>query len=594
MYKCPNCGDDLRFDIAAQKMKCESCDSLFDPETVKEQHAVSEIHMSQETAEEYGINGASADAESVNPEAFGSETADTSQTSTQNGVESEMEVTVFQCPNCGAEIASTSLDAASFCSYCGAPAVFAKRVDRVARPAKILPFQIDRKELKKQYRDFVKKTLYAPKELCDDTYLDNFVGYYMPYWDYNFSVNSNVSVPASRSYRRGDYLYEEKYNLAMDMQGEFRGITYDASSNLSDRITGEIVPFEEKQMRPFTPAYMAGFYAELPDVTADTYLDDAQVDVVEVLQKRFNDAAAKQGLSIEQEEAQKTINRVGLRYSGDQLTMLPVWFLTWRKGDRVSYSVINGATGKMSADIPVDLHAFFRTSALLSVGCFIVLNLFYTFLPSTTLIFSLVMAAVVAWFFAKEVRGIEDRESPVLDQGILYKKAKTNDVKNNAFKKRKGSFRKMFGKLNASSAIISVVVWFFLFSNVLRVLLVVLEMISSGLTRILPILAVVIIGIIWASAMNYRSTLLQQERYYNLPKREMHTYLGFPLLFLGSLLGAAVLLWNPVADFWYYGGSAVVYAACLLAILDMVRYFNLLTSRAVPHYFSKKGADVHA
>ena len=32
MYQCPNCGGHVVFDPALQKMKCEFCDSLFDPE----------------------------------------------------------------------------------------------------------------------------------------------------------------------------------------------------------------------------------------------------------------------------------------------------------------------------------------------------------------------------------------------------------------------------------------------------------------------------------------------------------------------------------------------------------------------------------
>ena len=31
MVQCPNCGGLLKFDIASQKMKCDSCSSLFGP-----------------------------------------------------------------------------------------------------------------------------------------------------------------------------------------------------------------------------------------------------------------------------------------------------------------------------------------------------------------------------------------------------------------------------------------------------------------------------------------------------------------------------------------------------------------------------------
>ena len=36
MSKCPNCGGSLKFDIPSQKMKCDSCASLFGPYEIKE------------------------------------------------------------------------------------------------------------------------------------------------------------------------------------------------------------------------------------------------------------------------------------------------------------------------------------------------------------------------------------------------------------------------------------------------------------------------------------------------------------------------------------------------------------------------------
>lgn len=39
--------------------------------------------------------------------------------------------------------------------------------------------------------------------------------------------------------------------------------------------------------------------------------------------------------------------------------MLPVWFLSYRNKDRVAYATVNGQTGKVAADIPVDSRKFY-------------------------------------------------------------------------------------------------------------------------------------------------------------------------------------------------------------------------------------------
>ena len=63
MYICPNCGDDLKFSIEEQKLCCNSCRGRFDPE--------SKMYASR-------------------------------------AEESELKVTVFTCPQCGAQVPRAS------------------------------------------------------------------------------------------------------------------------------------------------------------------------------------------------------------------------------------------------------------------------------------------------------------------------------------------------------------------------------------------------------------------------------------------------------------------------------------------------------
>ncbi len=56
--------------------------------------------------------------------------------------------------------------------------------------------------------------------------------------------------------------------------------------------------------------------------------------------------------------------------------MLPVWFLSYRNKDRVAYATVNGQTGKVAADIPVDRRKFLLGSFLLAIPVFLLLNLF--------------------------------------------------------------------------------------------------------------------------------------------------------------------------------------------------------------------------
>ena len=89
MYQCPNCGGNIKFDIASQKMACANCNSYFDP-----------YDISKET-----------DAEE----------------------NTYFDVTEFTCPQCGGRILSTENTAANFCSYCGASTILSGRLTKEDR-----------------------------------------------------------------------------------------------------------------------------------------------------------------------------------------------------------------------------------------------------------------------------------------------------------------------------------------------------------------------------------------------------------------------------------------------------------------------------
>ena len=84
MFSCPNCGGNVKFDIPSQQLSCEYCHELFDP---------------------YSFENKTKDAEET------------------PSYESDYEVTVFTCPQCGGEILSTDDAAAGVCSFCGASTI---------------------------------------------------------------------------------------------------------------------------------------------------------------------------------------------------------------------------------------------------------------------------------------------------------------------------------------------------------------------------------------------------------------------------------------------------------------------------------------
>ena len=108
LYKCPNCGADLKFDPDKQLFCCDYCLGEFNQQQINQmiqQQAESQQDEQRKLNEEIKRNEKAAQ-EGKSPE--------------QQMKEDEFSenTRLYQCPSCGAEIVSDMNTAASFCYFC--------------------------------------------------------------------------------------------------------------------------------------------------------------------------------------------------------------------------------------------------------------------------------------------------------------------------------------------------------------------------------------------------------------------------------------------------------------------------------------------
>lgn len=139
MYGCPNCGSELLYDIKLGRLKCGSCRSSFDVDSIKrEKDAEQDLY----------------------------------------------EIQAFRCPQCGGEIYTNDHTIAGFCSYCGASAVLQQRTEQIKVPFRIFPFTVDKKDCRKRFREFIAKCSYVPEEYKNPEAEHEFRGIYVPSHSY--------------------------------------------------------------------------------------------------------------------------------------------------------------------------------------------------------------------------------------------------------------------------------------------------------------------------------------------------------------------------------------------------------------------------
>lgn len=381
MLSCPNCGGNLKFDIPSQQLSCEHCHTLFDP---------------------YDFDGKTSDAE---------------ESKTFDG---DYEVTIFTCPQCGGEILSTDNAAAGFCSFCGASTILYSRISHEKRPNYIIPFQKTKEQCKEAYARRMKHSIFAPKELRDPSYIDSFRGIYMPYWAFYISQKGSLSLNGKKTSRRGDYIITDHYALTGDLDAYYKGLSYDASSSFDDNISEELAPYNLKGMKAFTPAYLSGFYADTSDVDAKVYQGDAEYTASAETTERIASDGTFAGFTMD------TIRPEQLHTKTETIdsTMFPVWFLSYRKKDRVAYATVNGQTGLVVADIPIDPKRYLLGSLLLAIPIFALLAWSAFLQPSSLVMTTLLLSLLAACVYFYECVSIRQKDTGANDRGKMFIQSK--------------------------------------------------------------------------------------------------------------------------------------------------------------------------
>lgn len=528
MYECPGCGANMKFDIVSQQMVCAYCGNQSDPYSLrKEEDAVSD---------------------------------DT------------FEATRFTCPQCGGEMISGDQDATAFCSFCGAANILTSRLVREKRPRYIIPFKKTKEDCKKAYAKKTRWALFAPREMRDPSHIDSFRGIYMPYWTYRLEQKGAVCFEGSKSYRRGDYVYTKHYDLTGDVDADYYGFSYDASSSFYDNISESLAPFYVKDQKEFTPAYLSGFYADIADVDQNLYLENALTMANENSWEQVRSTKAFRKYSIDRDKSSYYLtNRLHTECTAAHNTMFPVWFLSWRKDDRVAYATVNGQTGKVVADLPIDIRRFIIMALVLAIPLFVLLNLLGTMKPLLLLMFCSLLGVATAWIYLRELRAIRRRESNETDAALQQKSGKQESGRNTARQK----------KINISLKLILIWAIFYISLQILMRVWVTMPD-SRGAWALIPLAAMIACAVFCFIGFREEKKL---ENY-------RHRCSGLAAI-AAQGIAALICYFRPVSDLWYYLGAVLIMLSILYDIWDILRGYNRLAMRRLPQ-FDKQGGDDRA
>ena len=338
-YKCPACGGAILFDSSTQKMKCPCCNTRLELEALQEWDAA----LREEKPSDFTWKN---------------------QPRGHWSAEETQNLQSFICRSCGGEILGDLNTVATHCPYCDNPVVVADRVSGMLRPDLVVPFQLNKTQAKAALAAHLTRKPLLPKMFKDENRIESIQGIYVPFWLFDADVEANIRYRATRVRRWSDsnynYIRTSYYSLLRSGTIGFDNVPVDASSKLSNALMESIEPYDLSQAVDFQTAYLAGYLADKFDTE------------VETCQNRANDRirASTEAAFAETTGGYTTVvpENSNIRLCGDRVryALLPVWILTTRYADKCYTFAMNGQTGKMVGDLPIDWKLF--VAYLLSIG----------------------------------------------------------------------------------------------------------------------------------------------------------------------------------------------------------------------------------
>lgn len=343
-YICLGCGGPLKFDPESGKMKCEYCGSIYTIEEAKKYY------------EEKNKSVAAAPIESEDESYW------------TDGDES---MKSYKCNSCGAEMVCDETTAATSCPYCGNPAVMPQQFKGMMRPKYVIPFKVDKSEVKGKLANYYKGKKLLPGSFKGHNHIDEIKGVYVPFWLYSGTVDADLHFEAEQVEEKKTATEKititKHYDVHRKGTVKFDKIPTDASSAMPDDLMDSIEPYDYKDLTKFEMEYLPGYIADKYDVSKEDTIERARKRAEATTISEITETVTGY------DNVDEKVMLRHIRYAGEkqEYAMLPVWLLSTKWNNQNFLFAVNGQTGKMIGNLPIDRMKqliWFVCSFLISFG----------------------------------------------------------------------------------------------------------------------------------------------------------------------------------------------------------------------------------
>lgn len=316
--KCPKCSAELILDNENNKLKCEYCRSVFDLNETKKE--------------------------------------------------------IYTC-SCGAEIiSSTELKK---CIYCNSKDLTHKSFKSNYNIDYIIPFEKTKKDAMNAFKKLCKDKWFMPKSFNINKKAQEIKGIYIPVILCDYDTTGvletecdDISTWKSKGYK---YTKTDKYKAVRGGNVSFEKILVNASNNFQDEILEIIEPYNFKGLKTFDKDNYNNYLIEKNNKNKEDLIKEANEKTKNCFKKEMiKDIKGFNKIK----EVDSSINLYNLNFS---FVLLPIWFLNIKYKNKTYTFAMNGQTGKINDNTPIDkkrIIFLWISTFLIVFALLLLLNLF--------------------------------------------------------------------------------------------------------------------------------------------------------------------------------------------------------------------------
>jgi DNA-directed RNA polymerase subunit RPC12/RpoP len=262
----------------------------------------------------------------------------------------------LSCQSCGAEVTIPEKSLTVSCPYCGSNKVLQHQaVQTGLRPKFLIPFIIDQRKCHDTAQQWLGSSWMTPARLREIVLIRDFSPVYTPYWTFESISSATWKAEVGhevteRYYDNGEWKTRTRIDWRWEsgkVRRRFSDLLVCGTRKLSQFHLNAISNFNLNDLVIYNPKYLAGILAQSYDIQLEAAWEMARDIIREETRSDCRNQASTS--RIRNFSMQLDFSDESWRY-----ILLPVYVAVYRYADKPYQVMINGQTGAISGQRPVD------------------------------------------------------------------------------------------------------------------------------------------------------------------------------------------------------------------------------------------------